>query len=220
MTQLCLLKVAAEEWSSLDPVVVLSNCPWHLSSFSDLCVNSLLSRFLSKVTVCFDPSPSPLKGKVSCLHSRLNYVNEKHAISFKLLIFHGWNRSLSCWQDAKGQREGKKLTDKNFSHAHQMIFFLFCIFFLFESQLVEKWHLLLKRYEKKRLTFKGGKVGSVITHQIGNNGVTEQSYITSSAAGYALEFCYKANDDCLERRFKNNILLTSPICIGISFICL
>lgn len=32
---------------------------------------------------------------------------------------------------------------------------------------------------KKRLTFKGGKVGSVITHQIGNNGVTEQSYITS-----------------------------------------
>lgn len=39
--------------------------------------------------------------------------------------------------------------------------------------------MLLKRYEKKRLTFKGGKVGSVITHQIGNNGVTEQSYITS-----------------------------------------
>lgn len=41
-----------------------------------VCVKSFLARFLSKVTVCFDPSASPLMGKVSCLHWVLNYVME------------------------------------------------------------------------------------------------------------------------------------------------
>lgn len=88
----------------------------------------------------------------------------------------------------------------------------------------------LKRYEKKRLTFKGGKVGSVITHQIGNNGVTEQSYITSEVMFSTVHvqllvmlwnLVIKQMMIVLKGVLKITFyLLTSPICIGISFICL
>lgn len=83
---------------------------------------------------------------------------------------------------------------------------------------------------KKRLTFKGGKVGSVITHQIGNNGVTEQSYITSEVMFSTVHvqllvmlwnFVIKQMMIVLKGILKIIFyLLTSPICIGISFICL
>lgn len=37
-------------------------------------------------------------------------------ISFKMLIFHGWNESLSCWRDVKGQKRGRNLPHQVFAH--------------------------------------------------------------------------------------------------------
>lgn len=85
------------------PVVEASS----ISSWSTLPsvrANSLLTRFLSKVMAWLT---SPLIGKVSCLPwMQKHAVENELTISFKLLIFHGWNEGLSCQRDAKARRGG------------------------------------------------------------------------------------------------------------------
>lgn len=96
-----LLLGQAVQHLSLDRVQSLTVCPYVQTHYwPDFCQRWLCASL-------------PLWwGKVSCLHWKLNYAMENEwAIAFKLLIFHGWNGSLSCWEDAKGQRGRRSLSD-------------------------------------------------------------------------------------------------------------
>lgn len=89
-----------------EPETFLHQAMHHLS----LCANSLLTRFLSEVTVCFDPSPSPLMGKVSCLQWMLNHVIENEwAISFILLDLSWVKWKSFMLGERKGQRRRRNL---------------------------------------------------------------------------------------------------------------